>query len=238
MSIEIARFTVEAQRHPDADDDNMQWVVFVKIDFKSADPANWGELRAYGGAWVRKINRTRVKTGERREDHAQVVAPIDIDIEDLDVVPDAVRNLPPWPGYRPTSDRNLMRKDLRLGNDQHIEVFYSKPIPGVPRSYPATKSMRKDPKYLSFDPMVDAEGFDDAAKAERPVEIDRSCHIFGRDEPQRSNFLEPGDFCEYYHAAEFHIRPPQSVHVIQKRKLLLVVKGYYGKLKYLPPMIE
>lgn len=237
MPVEVAAFHVAARPHPEHDKDNMQWLVRIAVRFRSEDPANWGELRAYGGSWFRKINRTVEKSGIRESSLSQVLDPSTI--EDLDVCVTAVRNLPPWPGYRPTADREMMNKDLRLGNDQHIEAFYAKRVPGVPRSWPETVDMVKEPKYLDYDPITDAMGYDDPRHTDRPSEIDlRSWHIFGRDEPQRANWLEEGDYCEYYHAAEFHIRPPGSVEVIARRKLLLIIKGYYGKLKYLSPIID
>ncbi len=242
MAIELDHFSVEAKMHPERNDDSLRWLIFIRVKFKSDDPANWGELRAYGGSWIRTINRTKVKTGVRNEDRGQVMIPQDlskdIDIEDLDVLCHAVKNLPPWPGYRPTCDPSLREKDLRLGNDQHIEIFYSKEVPLVPRSSATTKDS-KDPKHLEYDPMVDTQGYDNKETAERPYEIDTDkYHIFGRDEPERTNFLKTGDYCEYYHAAEFHIRQPRSTHVIARKKLLLIVKGKYGEVKYLPPDIE
>jgi len=240
MAIEIAKFTVDAVPHPERDDDSLRWLICVRVKFRSDDPADWGELRAYGGSWMRTINRTVVKTGQRDETKSQVVSPDDLshltDIEDSGLKLQATKNLPPWPGYMPTFDRSLRDKDLRLGNDQHIEIFYAKQVPLVPRSCPTTKDAR-DPKYIDYDPMIDTMAYDDIATAERPHEIDTTFHIFGRDEPERSHAMKAGDYCEYYHAAEFHIRPPRKTNVLARKKLLLIIRGEYGKVRYLPPQI-
>ena len=57
--IEIEKFDVKAFKHPsEASDSTLEWNVLIGAKFKSNDPNNWGEFRAYGGAWTRTINRT------------------------------------------------------------------------------------------------------------------------------------------------------------------------------------
>ncbi|WP_374981776.1 hypothetical protein PSGK_14490 [Pseudomonas solani] len=234
MAIVVKDFDVTAVKHPDASSNNISWLVVININFASDDPAEWGELRAYGGSWIRcrKINNAN----KVKEQATQVMNMRDLDgiddIENCHVQISAVRNLPLWPCERPTDNDELKRADMRLGNDQHIEIFYSKVVSGVPRSKPTTKNSR-DPEYLSYDPMVDTMSYDNINVAERPHEIKLNLyHVVGRDEPGWENFVRNGYFCEYYHAAEFHIRPPNSTQVIARKKLLLTVKGNYGEYKY------
>jgi hypothetical protein len=242
MTIEISEFSVTANKHPESTNDKIAWLVFIRVKFKSDDPVNWGELRAYGGTWVQQTRITKAKPSKRKELTSQVLAPkdtnFDSDKEYMDVKENAIRSLPPWPGYRPTSNPDLKEQDLRLGNDQHIEIFYAKKVQHVPRSDASNKQDLPEPKYIEYDPMIDTMSYDDVNEAVRSNEIDTNCHIFGRDEPEISNILKSGYYCEYYHAAEFHIRPPLKTNVLAKKKLLLIVQGEYGKLEYKPPIIN
>ena len=50
MPIEVKDFQVTASKHPqESSPSDLVWKVFVKVRFASDDPAEWGELRAFGG---------------------------------------------------------------------------------------------------------------------------------------------------------------------------------------------
>ena len=247
MAIGVQKFEVSAKQHPDASSTSLQWKVFVKVQFTSEDPRQWGELRAFGGGWRRSINRTVVKTGVRTESTSQLLKPLTqlVDIEDCDLV---VRKkwLPVWGHLQKPYD-----VDLRLGNDQHIEIFYRQAVPGVPRS---TRRGYAPNKYGNsgleqYDPSFDEnpsdmeilrdtlDGLPMASMIQpvsSPLEIDfrAGWHIIGRDEPEWSG-VDALAFVEYWHQAEFQIIEPRSVRLIAKKRLFLRITGKGNNREYL-----
>jgi hypothetical protein len=231
MTIEVARFDVSAVRNAKAGANHLGWKVLIHVRFASDDPKNWGELRAFGGAWRRKINRTVVKTGVRSDTTSQLLAPLGADQFDIEEAHLGLsRQLPFW-GHAETPT-GLQGKDVRLGNDQHIEIFYSQSVPGIPRSDPTMPTPREHKKWEA-DPLLDAMEPDEPEKADDPWEIDSPLwHIIGRDEPEWSGAFQAGDYVDYWHQAEFQIRPPASMRVLARKRLFLRITGRYPNYEY------
>lgn len=223
MRCEVDKFEINCIKHPfEASAEVATWRVLIHIKFKSDDPANWGELRAYGGSWTRTLNRSH--------------APRDLD----DGPPEADPSLQSKPRKSELLTQLVTRgsypvwgdilgpaknadKEWHLDNDQHIEIFYAKQVKGVPRSMPNSNHVLAD----------DDNKPDQVSKALRREEIDLdNWHIVGRDEPSISPF-QIGDFVEYWHHAEFQIRVPHTTKIVATRRLHCRVTGLYPNYKYI-----
>ena len=100
-------------------------------------------------------------------------------------------HLPFW-GHKegPPKPREM---EWRLGNDQHIEIFYRSPVRHVRRSNPNLPAPENQ-DYDSLHYFQDVEDSDVVNTAERPHEIQLNLwHIVGRDEPEWTGVnLQPG----------------------------------------------
>jgi len=227
--VEIDHFDVSAVKHPEeAANDRAVWKVVIHVKFKSNDPANWGEFRAYGASWTRILNRThRIR---------------DI-MEDVGPVPDASlksnprrsettsqletkTTLPFWGVSGPPLQQPGLQ--WRLGNDQHMEIFYAKVVPGVPRSDPDSHHLLPDDDNEPDDP-------------ENPIcnkvylaGLGAQWDIVAVDMPEYSP-MQAGDYLEYWHRGEFRIRDPQTGMICPQRKQLFCrVGGLYPNFVYTP----
>ncbi len=221
MRCDLKRFEVSAAKHEDATAKEAMWKVFIHVRFASDDPANWGELRAYGGSWVRTLNRTHAQKDFLGGD-PELDSTLKHNPRKHEVVTqlETSTSLPFWGDVQGPKKKNDL--EWRLGNDQHIEIFYAKQVKGVPRSMPKSRHFLKD----------DDNKPDVLAKTDRPHEIDlKKWHVVGRDEPSFSPF-QLGDYVEYWHHGEFHIRVPSTTKVVARRRLHCRVHGTYPKYEY------
>ena len=226
--VEIAQWQVVVCKNPvpeEANDESLSWKVLNKIKFKSGDPAEWGEFRAYGGGWTRCLNRT---------------------YDEQDVMSDSP------PGLNPKLKNKPRKKEIwgqletgtylpfwgltlgppkvgglawRLANDQHMEIFYAAPVPKVPRSKPRSKERLSD----------DDNEPNDSKKARCPWDLTglgTDWHIIARDEPCYGP-VQIGDFVEYWHRGEFQIRDPMTKQILPQRKqIYLRVNGTFPNWVY------
>jgi hypothetical protein len=223
--IEIDRFEVEAVKHPDADANELAWKVLVKVRFRSENPQNWGEFRAYGAQWTRVINRTHTVRDFMADEEPELDPKLKSQPRRHEVGNqlETGTHLPFW-----GLTQGPRRQDglaWRLGNDQHMNILYAKVVPGVPRSDQESKKELPDDdnapdKLLGMD---DPEDFDG---------LDAQWHIIARDEPSYRG-LQMGDFVEYWHRGEFQIRDPVTKQVLPlKKQMFLRVSGRYPAFVY------
>lgn len=224
--VEIDTFEVRAVKHPrEANATDLAWKVLVYVRFREEDPRTWGEFRAYGGSWTRTINRTHklrnimlnrppqpdpgLRSRPRRQEF------------DSQLVENP--NLPYW-GLNQGPEGEGAK--WRLGNDQHVEIFYAAVVPGVPRSDPQSAKQLPDDDNEPDDPATARDRGDLA-------ELGRTWHIIARDEPSHAP-VQIGDFVEYWHRGEFQIREPQTRMVLpERRQIFLRVTGKYPTYEYL-----
>jgi len=227
--VEIERWEVIVAKNPDPDeanDEQLSWKVINKIRFKSDDPAKWGEFRAYGAAWTRVLNRTHdardLVTGEAARNSKLKSRPRK---RESAIQFETDTFLPFW-GLTLGPAKQGGRA-WRLGNDQHMEIFYAQPVPGVPRSDPHSVAQLVD----------DDNEPDDPAEARCPGDLaglGSAWHVIARDEPSYGT-LQIGDFVEYWHRGEFQVRDPATRVVLPQRKqIYLRVNGTFPKWKYDP----
>jgi hypothetical protein len=131
--IEIKKFEVSATKHKTlATNKELAWQIWVRVQFASGDPSNWGEFRAYAASWRRIKNRKQP----------------DNDWHDSSLVTDT--SLPLW-----GMNQGPPKKDglaWRLHNDQDVEIFYKNKVPKVPRSDPKSKETLPDDGVSPNDP--------------------------------------------------------------------------------------
>ena len=221
MSCEIEAFEIKVVRHPQTDNaESPTWLILIQVKFKSPDPKDWGELRAYAAQWTRTLNRSYE---EKEMDKKPALDPTLKDkprITELDTIDPSDGTCPPWDGLAPKEKRD---KELRLHPDQHIEIFYAGVVPNIPRS--DLKSQRR----LSDDDNPP----NNIKKAERPNEIELTkWHIVGRDEPTMSLNFQVGDYVEFWHQAEFQVRVPKTVEIVAKKRLFCRVQGLFPNYSY------
>lgn len=230
--VEIAKWEVHVVKNPDfqeSNDENLSWKVINKIRFKSDDPADWGEFRAYGGQWTRVLNRTH-HARDMLSDAPPALNPAQKNQPrktETKIQLETATYLPFWGltlGPAKESGRSW-----RLGDDQHMEIFYAQPIPGVPRSDPRSKN------FLSDD--------DNTPDTPAPYDSDLAglgteWHIIARDEPSSGPFQQ-GDFVEYWHRGEFQVRIPKTATVLpQRQQIYLRVNGTFPNWQYVQAIDE
>lgn len=230
MPIGIRQFEIQVQKHPSEARENSDfaWLILVHVKFNSANPRNWGELRAYGGAWRRRFGYDDVTFEDKlHQTESQLVIAHETD-EDHQLK--FATHLPFW-GH-PQGPSKPPALEWRLGNDQHIEIFYRRPIRHVRRSNPNLAAPNQEPDPLHY--FLDVEDADTPATALRPHEIQLHLwDIVGRDEPAWTGVnLRRGEGIEYWHQAEFQILRPASVQVIARKRLFCRVWGTHGLIKY------
>ena len=271
MPIVIADFEVTASKNINADSTNLEWEVLVKVRFASEDPAEWGEFRAFAGGWIRsspgKPGVEPIRTAHDRrklQEHGPQVQrkayektsllfdPSDkyADFDsDLKVTQEG---LPLWVGQVPSEFED---RPIRLGNDQHVEIFYKRPVPGVDRSrrrnygknrYRNIKGkdvhrlMARDPYFDEEPSHMEAlrDTIDGLRSDVQPIQdaenivqaFNGGWHIVARDEPSRE--VDKSAHVDYWHQAEFQIREPQSLRVIERKRIFLRVRGTFPTRKY------
>ena len=227
--VEIERWDVIVTKNPDADeanDENLSWKVLNKIRFKSADPADWGEFRAYGAMWTRTLNRTHDSRDLMSDAPPKANPTLRSRPRKREVIGQLETHtaLPFWGlTLGPTKEAG---RAWRLGNDQHMEIFYADVVPGVPRS---------DPDGSDAPLQDDDNDPDDRAEASSPGDLaglGTTWHIIARDEPSSGPF-QVGDFVEYWHRGEFQVRDPKTRIALPARKqIYLRVNGTFPNWSY------
>jgi hypothetical protein len=227
MACEVAKFEVVPEKHPSRlraihYGNYPKWLIRIYVKFKSDDPKDWGEFRAYGAFWCRRVNRKYqplYKTGGKlTSDPTLKSSP-----SKTEFYANFSDNtgFPVWEGEGPKGEGNIPR----LGRDQHMEIFYAQPVPKVPRSDPKSKLLLYD----------DDNTPDDIHSHEtrRPHEIDlRMWHIVARDEPIAEGTFQMGDWIHYEHQAEYSIRVPGTVQIVARRRLCCRVLGHFPDYEY------
>lgn len=228
--IGILKWEVVVTKNPDPDeanDDNLSWKVINKIRFSSDDPKDWGEFRAYGGSWTRKLNRThderniyddlptakpnkQLKGSPRREQTTSQLS--------------KNTHLPFWGlSLGPNKETGW-----RIEEDQHMHIYYAKVVADVPRSDPKSKWRLQD----------DDNNPDNPKDAKNPKDLQGlgdHWHIIATDEPAMGGDIGIGDFVEYWHRGEFQIRYPKTkISLPQRKQIYLRVTGLYPNWKYIP----
>jgi hypothetical protein len=230
MRCDIDKFEVEVRPQPlqERIPTEASFLVLIHAKFKSDDPMNWGELRAYAAHWTKKVNRSY--TQAFKEDENWIGYRLESDPRDAGASrrdrlermrQEALAGIPKLDPSLKNNPRNFSDHTLgehgadpiwdgkapnrndgkawHLHNDQHIEIFYAKQVSGVPRSMPKSKHQLAD----------DRNRPDNKAKAERPHEIDlENWHIVGRDDPKHSDF-QIGDYVDYCHRRSFRFECPE-----------------------------
>lgn len=222
MRCEVEKFTVDCIKHPtDATDEILAWRILINIKFKSDQPQDWGELRAYGAEWTRTLNRKY----EPAEFDATRLPKLDSRLKDNPRKSDNCVQFTThgaYPLWGVDGPSKVDGREWRLDNDQHIEIFYQRQVSGVPRSMPKSKHMLAD----------DRNKPDDFKRARCPTEIAiLKNHIVGRDEPMVSGF-QIGDFVEYWHRAEFQVRVPHTTIITARKRLYCRVSGEFPDFRY------
>jgi len=226
--VEIEAWEVEVKKNPnpeEANDESLSWKVLNKIKFKSEDPSNWGEFRAYGGSWTRVLNRTHDLRDMMSDDSPQPNSNLKSKPrkrEDSSQL-ETDTYLPFWGLTQGPPKRS--GRAWRIGNDQHMEIFYAKVVPRVPRSNPRSREKLNDDDNSPDDPK-------NANYREDLADLGTRWHIIARDEPSAAPF-QIGDYVEYWHRGEFQIRDPKTKNVLSQRKqIYLRVHGTYPDWKY------
>jgi len=141
MPISVQEFKLKVETDVSDENATLGWRITIGIKFHSPDPRDWGEFRAFAGScsWSH---------GDGSGSFSNVVTPESIEkMTEIKPYPRKVlyemckELLPRWtsdgksklprqecPPMNPEDD------DLRLGNDQHMNIVYTKQVPGVPRS--------------------------------------------------------------------------------------------------------
>jgi hypothetical protein len=214
MPCTVVQFLVDVKRHPKPEDRTglHQWLIRIHVKFKSDNPNKWGELRACGGYWVRRRDGKSPTCNWTYDDQLNLTKE---------------ERYPDWKGESPDlfggeSPDTKDKRNWRIGNDQHIEIFYAKVVPGVPRSNPLVNATTAD----------DDNSPDNIMMAQRPLEVDlRKWHIVGRDEPGVSG-TKKGEYVEYIHQAVYSIREPQTSEILASRRLYCKVQGVHPYYEY------
>ena len=136
MPCTVVQFLVDVKRHPKPEDRTglHQWLIRIHVKFKSDNPNKWGELRACGGYWVRRRDGKSPTSNWTYDDQLNLTKE---------------ERYPDWKGESPDlfggeSPDTKDKRNWRIGNDQHIEIFYAKVVPGVPRSNPLVNATTAD----------------------------------------------------------------------------------------------
>jgi hypothetical protein len=229
--VEIEHFEVSAEKHPeDAAPDRAVWKVVIHVKFKSDDPAHWGEFRAYGASWTRLLNRTHVQRNIMDDDDVEPAPDRGLKSnprrKETTSQLETLTTLPFWAVSGPPLQRPGLQ--WRLGVDQHMEIFYAKVVPGVPRSDPKSQKTLSDDDNEPDDPATPL--CNQAYLAGLGTRWD----IVAVDMPEYSP-MQVGDFIEYWHRGEFRIRDPKSGMIFPQRKQLFCrVSGLYPNFVYHP----
>jgi hypothetical protein len=228
MTIKVKEFRVCAYRHPKAGPNRLKWRVWILVRFASDNPADWGELRAFGGGLTR-VHTVKDDEIRKRSAFGQLLrSRTGLEGPALDYA----KALPVW--TYPTVPEALQGADVRLANDQHMKIYYAKEVPMVRRSRRDGRLSRVHDDW-EYDPFYDGEAWNDPATSRHPSHIDLNrWHIIGKDAPSSDINLATGDQVEYLHQAEFQIRVPFSLKVVARKRLSLMVRGYQPAFNYYP----